>query len=141
MAMTQTQLAMIKQTTARRTHLGRGEGRAGTGKRNAVHRTATGAPTTKSRPAAAASGLLANAVRRSPSRKAAAARVVPQVGQGIPVSERKLQGRKLGTIVSHRGRRATAETAAASHRNASCRPSVDIERVLTSRLRPLRVRP
>lgn len=141
MATTQAQLATIKPTIARRTHLGSGEGRAGTGQRATVQRTAIGAPATKNRPAAAARGFAAKAVRRSPFRKAVAARVVPQDGQGILVSERNVQARRWGASASHIGRSATAEAAATSQRNASWRPSFETVRVVTSRRRLQRAHP
>ena len=89
LTMRYSQLAAIRQTAPIRTQGGSGLERDGTDIFAVVQITAIGAPTTKSRPANAARGLLMNAVIRSPSRKAVAARVVPQLGQGIPVSERK----------------------------------------------------
>ena len=138
---TNAQLATIKPTSAKRNHFGGGEGSAGTRHPAAVHRTATGAPTTKNSPAAAASGLVANAVRKSPFKKAVAARVVPQVGQGIPVSERKLHGLSWGASANQTGRKATADTAAANHRKASCRSSLDVGRVFTARRQLPRAHP
>lgn len=93
-AITYAQFAAMIATTEARIQLGRGVGKAGTGHRANAHRTPIGAPNTKILPAAAARGLAANAVSRSPSRNVVAARVVPQVGQGIPVRERNTQGRR-----------------------------------------------
>jgi len=124
-----------------RTHMGRGVGSNGTGHRAIAHSVAIGAPATKRRPIAAASGLAANAARISPLRKAVAARVVPQVGQGIPVMDRKMHGRRIGAAANHSGLRARAEAAAANHRNASWRSSLDAGRVVTERRRLLPGRP
>ncbi len=63
----------------------------GIGRRDTAQKTASGAPATKIKPAVAASGFAANADARSPSRKAVAARVVPQLGHGTEVIERKTQ--------------------------------------------------
>ena len=106
----------MSTTAPMRIHPGMGVGITGTGHLAIAQRAASGAPTTKRRPAAAASGLAEKAAIRLPSRKAVAALVVPQVGQGIPVSERKTHGRRRGAIANHIGLRARAEAAAANQR-------------------------
>ena len=116
-------------------------GSTGIGHRATAHSAASGAPITKSRPPAAASGLAAKAASGSPSRNAVAARVVPQVGHGNPVRERKTHGRSKGATVSHSGRRATAEAAAASHRSASWRSSLVAFRIVTEKRRRPPARP
>ena len=129
-ASTQTQLMAMSATAPTRIHMGMGVGSNGTGHRATAHRVASGAPTTKRSPKPAASGFAANAARNSPLRKAVAARVVPQVGQGTPVNDRKTHGRRSGAKASHRGLRAMAEAAAANHRNASWRSSSETRRTL-----------
>lgn len=140
-ASTQTQLMAMSATAPTRIHMGMGVGSNGTGHRATAHRVASGAPTTKRSPKPAASGFAANAARNSPLRKAVAARVVPQVGQGIPVMDRKTHGRRFGAAANHSGLRARAEAAAANHRNASWRSSLVAGRVVTVRRRLLPGRP
>lgn len=113
------QLAPITATIANRARIVAREVIGGTGQPAIDQTAASGAPVTNRRPAAAARGLAVMAATRSPWRKAMAARVVPHVGQGIPVAERKTQGHKFGASANHNGRRAMADAAAASHSNAS----------------------